>query len=260
MSPRSYLVGQFARPHGVAGRLAGWIMAHRPSNRQRNLWTVRLLAVQPADRILEIGCGPGVALAACARLLASGRAVGVDHSPTALAQAQRRNRRAIADGRIELRLGGLDALPQPDQPFDKVFLVNVVQFLPDPAQALRALARITTAGGLVAVTYQPRQKNPTRADALAMAERTRKAMQAAGLADLRIEELPLRLVPAVCVLGRRRSEGATPPAQWASAQVGPAPVSTVSGTVSRAAASISPTTTARVASSSGSGTSSTNSS
>ena len=34
-------------------------MAHRGANRQRNLWVVSLLDVRPADRMLEIGFGPG---------------------------------------------------------------------------------------------------------------------------------------------------------------------------------------------------------
>lgn len=33
-------VRQFGYPRGLAGRAAGWVMAHRPSNRQRNTWVV----------------------------------------------------------------------------------------------------------------------------------------------------------------------------------------------------------------------------
>jgi hypothetical protein len=51
---------QFRRPTGLLGRLAGWIMANRPSNIERNRWTVDLLNVQPSDHVLEIGFGPGL--------------------------------------------------------------------------------------------------------------------------------------------------------------------------------------------------------
>jgi hypothetical protein len=40
------VVGQFHRPHGLGGRAAGWVMAHRGSNRRRNVWAVGLLDVQ----------------------------------------------------------------------------------------------------------------------------------------------------------------------------------------------------------------------
>jgi hypothetical protein len=47
------LVDQFGHPCGLPGRLAGWEMALRPSNRKRNAWAVSLLDVQPSDRVLE---------------------------------------------------------------------------------------------------------------------------------------------------------------------------------------------------------------
>jgi hypothetical protein len=49
----------------------------------------------------------------------------------------------------------------------------------------------------------PRHRNPTRADALAMADSIRWDMEVAGFDSLRVEELPLQPVPAICVIGRR---------------------------------------------------------
>jgi hypothetical protein len=68
----STVVRQFGQPRGVAGRVAGWVMAHRRSNQQRNSWAVSLLEVQPADRVLEIGFGPGLAIAELAHRAAQG--------------------------------------------------------------------------------------------------------------------------------------------------------------------------------------------
>src|ERR1700728_1568372 len=61
------VVGQGHHPRGAAGSVTGWVFAHRPSNRQRNAWAVSLLGVQPADRVLEIGFGPGLGGAELAR-------------------------------------------------------------------------------------------------------------------------------------------------------------------------------------------------
>jgi hypothetical protein len=61
------VVGQFGHPRGTVGRVAGWVMAHRASNRRRNCWVVSLLDVQPSDRVLEIGFGPGLAIAELSR-------------------------------------------------------------------------------------------------------------------------------------------------------------------------------------------------
>ena len=56
------VVGQFHSPHGMGGHVAGWVMGHRSSNRERNRWVVSLLDVQPTDRVLEVGFGPGIAV------------------------------------------------------------------------------------------------------------------------------------------------------------------------------------------------------
>jgi ubiquinone/menaquinone biosynthesis C-methylase UbiE len=56
------------------------MFAHRPSNRQRNVWAVSLLDVQPTDRVLEVGFGPGVAIAEFAARATRGHVFGIDHS------------------------------------------------------------------------------------------------------------------------------------------------------------------------------------
>ncbi|MCP4082828.1 MAG: methyltransferase domain-containing protein [Planctomycetaceae bacterium] len=201
MTIRSYVIGQFKNPHGLVGHLAGWIMAKRGSNRERNSWTVELLDVQPTDRILEIGCGPGLALQKCARLATDGHVVGVDHSPTMLWQARSRNEQSIKAGRVELRLGDLAILKTFLEPFDKVLSANVAQFFQDKAVAYRQIFAITAPGGTVATTYLPRSKNPSRRDALKFAENIKKYMASSGFVEIRIEELPLDPTPAVCIIG-----------------------------------------------------------
>lgn len=133
------VVRQFHRPHGVPGRLAGWIMAHRASNRQRNLWVVSLLDVQPTDRVLEIGFGPGLAIAELARRATRGHIYGVDHSTVMARQAGKRNAAAIRAQRIELLHTSADRLPHFDKPLDAIVAVNSVGFWPDPVRQLSEL-------------------------------------------------------------------------------------------------------------------------
>jgi cyclopropane fatty-acyl-phospholipid synthase-like methyltransferase len=203
VSIRARIVDQFRRPHGALGHLAGWIMAARGSNRARNTWTVGLLEIGPNDRVLEIGCGPGLGLAEAARQATAGRVVGLDHSETMLGQARARNATAIAAGGVELVLGGLEKVAGLPGPFDKIFSINVVQFLPDRAAAFATLLGKLAPGGTVATTYMPRHRNPTRADAERTAREIADILARAGFASIRIETLDLKPVPAVCVLGRR---------------------------------------------------------
>ena len=93
------VVRQFHRPTGFAGRAAGWVMATRGSNRKRNVWAVGLLDVQPDDRVLEIGFGPGVAIAElrASRATRAGvrdRPLRGDGAPSDSSQRRRRTRLA----------------------------------------------------------------------------------------------------------------------------------------------------------------------
>lgn len=176
-------------------------MATRGSNRQRNAWTIELLDLKPHDRFLEVGFGPGIALAMAAKRITTGRIVGIDHSDLMRRQAAHRNAAAIADGRMALHCGGLDVLAHIDGGFTKVASANVVQFWDDPQTAFGALFRVMADGGRIATTYQPRHMGATAADADDMATRIMDWMRAAGFRCVNKQQLPLKSLPAVCVLG-----------------------------------------------------------
>jgi ubiquinone/menaquinone biosynthesis C-methylase UbiE len=150
------VVSQFHRPRGIGGRAVGWFMAHRGSNRQRSVWAVSLLDVRPADRVLEIGFGPGVAIQELARGATRGQVCGIDHSGVMVRQATRRNAAAVREGRVDLRLASFEDLPAFDAPFDKILAVNSLQFARDPVDGLRHLRMLLRRGGTIAVVLQPR--------------------------------------------------------------------------------------------------------
>src|SRR5690349_17567446 len=133
--PRGGLA-QFHHPTGAVGHVAGWIMGHRTSNVARNRWAVQLLDVAPTDRVIELGCGPGVAIAALATRAIRGLVVGVDHSQVMIRQARRRNRTAVRAGRVRLIHTPVESLSTSDSisdgPFDAALAVNTVGVWPDP--------------------------------------------------------------------------------------------------------------------------------
>jgi len=195
------LVAQFHRPHGAGGRAAGWVMAHRGSNRKRNVWAAGLLDVQPADRVLEIGFGPGIAIAELARRATRGRVVGVDHSELMVRQASRRNAAAVRAARVELRLGTAEQLPVFDEPFDKILAVNSLMFWDDPVARLKELRGLLRPGGRIAIAFQPRGPGSTDETAARAGEVIAGHFAGAGLTDVRVEKLALKPTAVVCVLG-----------------------------------------------------------
>ena len=195
------LVAQFHRPHGLGGRAAGWVMAHRGSNRTRNAWAASLLDVQAEDRVLEIGFGPGIAIDAMARRSTRGLVVGVDHSELMVRRATRRNAAAVRAGRVDLRLGNAEQLPAFDEPFDKVLAVNSLMFWDDPVARLRDLRGLLRPGGLIAIAFQPRAPGSTDETARRAGQEIAGHFATAGFTDVRVESLPLKPTAVVCVLG-----------------------------------------------------------
>lgn len=118
----------------------------RRSNGRQNHATVEHLAVDPGDALLEIGFGPGDALALLARrqprLLA-----GVDHSPLMVRRAGKRLAGRLPADRIDLRVADAAALPFSPGRFDVAFAVNSFHQWPDQAAALEQLRLVLRPGG-----------------------------------------------------------------------------------------------------------------
>ncbi|HWG14476.1 MAG TPA: class I SAM-dependent methyltransferase [Streptosporangiaceae bacterium] len=175
------------------------MFAHRPSNRQRNRWVVSLLGVQPADRVLEIGFGPGLAVAALARA-GAGHVCAVDHSGVMLQQASRRNAAAIRAGRVTLVKAPADQLPAAlDGPFDAILAVNSLGFWPGRAARLADLRGRLAPGGRLAIASQPRCPGATAGTSRSAAEELENLLRSVGFTHLRTETLPLS-PPVICVL------------------------------------------------------------
>jgi trans-aconitate methyltransferase len=203
MTIKTRLYDQFREPRGPLGVLAGRVMSTRSSNRERSAWTVGLLDVQPDDRILELGYGPGLGLEAALGRLSTGRLVGLDHSTTMRNMAARRLRSVRGPVQPDLRVGSAEALPDDLGTFDKVFSCNVWLFWKDPVTVLGLLRGHLAPGGTVAVTHLPRHGGATGETTLRAAATITAQLIEAGYSALRHEVLELDPVPAVCVLATR---------------------------------------------------------
>jgi SAM-dependent methyltransferase len=96
------------------------------------------------QRLLDVGSGPGTITADLAALVAPGEVVALEVSDEAAALT-----RLGAPG-TDVRVGDVHALPFGDGEFDVVHAHQVLQHVADPVRALREMARVTRAGGVVA--------------------------------------------------------------------------------------------------------------
>ncbi len=107
----------------MAGSLMGLV------NAKPNAVALAALDLGDGESLIELGCGPGHALQSLLRAPHLKRAIGLDWSETMLAQAARRNRRALEAGRLALVRGDFANLPFDDEIADAVLAVNVVYFM-----------------------------------------------------------------------------------------------------------------------------------
>lgn len=108
------------------------------------------LRPRPGNRILDIGCGEGLAEVSIGRLQVSQvRLVGVDLVPSKAAQARRET--ASHNQRVSFAAGDAVSLPFRDDAFDATFCVAVLQHVADVAVAVREAARVTAPGGRLVI-------------------------------------------------------------------------------------------------------------
>lgn len=188
----------FAHPRGLPGRLGGLIMARLSG--PRNAWIISQLDVQPEDRILEVGFGPGAAIQVLADLARNGSVVGIDSSPLMLRQASQRNARAMRAGRVQLRQGSALALPFEDASFEKALTINSVQIWPDSFAGVKEMQRVLKPGGLINVALQPVWVR-TDPEVRKIGEDLIELLKRAGFQQTRLEFKPMKPMACVCALG-----------------------------------------------------------
>jgi len=149
----SIFMRMFGRPRGALGRLGGLIMAR--TNQPCAVWVIGLLDIQPNDRVLEVGFGPGVGIQLLARSASAGYIAGVDSSEEMVEQARARNVKALESGRVDLRHGSVVSLPFEDRIFDKALAINSLQVWPDAVAGLREMRRVLKTGGRIALGFTP---------------------------------------------------------------------------------------------------------
>jgi ubiquinone/menaquinone biosynthesis C-methylase UbiE len=199
---------QYSCPRGVLGWLAGeqMVRQHRPETG----WTVNLLAIQPADAVLEVGFGAGRGIKLAAEKASEGHVIGIDLSKAMVRVATRRNARAIKAGRVALAQGTITALPFEDQYFEKLMTIHTLYFWHEPSQVISELYRVLKPGGRSVITLSTGRINALgEVEVWAplqsiVEEQVMPGMQQEGFKVVRLEQGPnSRQYTSVAVIGEK---------------------------------------------------------
>ena len=103
-----------------------------------------LAGIEPGQRVLDVGCGPGALTIELAARVGPGNVTAVDPSEPFVAAARERH------PGVDVRRAAAEELPFGDGEFDAALAQLVVHFMTDPVSGLREMARVTRPGGVVA--------------------------------------------------------------------------------------------------------------
>ena len=107
--------------------------------------------VYPArSRVLEAGCGVGAQTVIFAKNSPDAHFTSIDISPASLRAAAATVTEAKLTN-VTLQNADIFALPFPAESFDHIFVCFVLEHLPDPTAALRALQPVLKRGGTITV-------------------------------------------------------------------------------------------------------------
>ncbi|MGA8845679.1 MAG: class I SAM-dependent methyltransferase [Nocardioides sp.] len=160
-------------------------------------WAVEFMDPQPADQLLEIGCGAGAAAELICSRLETGKLFAIDRSESGVDRTKRRNEDSIKAGKLTVRQIDLATLRVPVKRLHKVFAFNVNLFwVRDCSEEVALLHERVVPGGSVHIFYEA-----ARPDQVAeMIKQTSAALSEGGF---RVSVVDNKHPAVIGVIGRR---------------------------------------------------------
>jgi ubiquinone/menaquinone biosynthesis C-methylase UbiE len=123
---------------------------------ERALPLLERAGLQAGERALDVGCGPGVAVAHAAAHLAGGRVTGIDPSGEMIRMARERS---LGATNVTLECAPVEAMPLDDATIDVAWALNSLHHWRDLAAGLAEVRRVLRAGGrFLVVEQQPHER------------------------------------------------------------------------------------------------------
>lgn len=113
--------------------------------------TVKSLELRPGGHVLDLATGTADLAIMIAKTHPSVTVVGVDPSAKMLEVGEKKLTVQQLNERVSLQVGDAQALKFPDRTFDGLCIAFGIRNVPDRLQGLREMARVTKAGGRVAI-------------------------------------------------------------------------------------------------------------
>ena len=156
-----------------------------------------VLAVEPTDQLLEIGCGPGVAVSLVCEKLYGGSITAIDRSAKMIETARKLNADHVASGVASFQTASLEDAELGEVRFDKIFAINVGLFWrQQPVRELTPLRNHLAPKGRLFLFHEP----PPGSTAPPIATSVPAALESSGFTVMEILTQDLGRTRIGCVI------------------------------------------------------------
>ena len=142
---RTFIASQFKKPSGLFGIFTSNLMIK--GNQKNYDRLIRDLDLQPHDKIVEIGYGPGIGIQMISKLCPTCTIHGIDFSRLMYKKAGNYNKPYVDEGRVQLHYGDFLKTSDLDEDYDKVFCLNVVYFWSELNSPFKKVCSLLKQGG-----------------------------------------------------------------------------------------------------------------
>jgi len=146
-------LGDYFHFAGPCPASLGWIVDN-PLRKRYMRPILDRTGIQPGERVLELGPGPGAfTIEAARRVGPGGKLTAVDIQPEMIAKVKQRVKESGLTN-IKTHVASAYELPLPDASVDRAFVITVMAEIPDKLHALAELRRVLRPGGVLSVTEE----------------------------------------------------------------------------------------------------------
>lgn len=148
-----------ARQYGTSEKLAARARLHQAYSHDDNPWfpwVASTMALEPGQRVLDIGCGPGWFWVGAGAAVPAGLHLTLaDLSPGMVEEATNRCS-GLNFASIDSVVTDAVALPFPDASFDRVIAMHMLYHVRDQEAAIAEMHRVLKPGGILGATTNDR--------------------------------------------------------------------------------------------------------
>lgn len=137
---------QLKKPEGFLGVIITNLMMKK--NRPEYEIMINDLKIQPENKLLEIGYGPGVGINLISKMFDLCHIYGIDFSELMFKRASKLNKQFIENKKVRLQFGDFNTVEISTSDFDKIFCLNVVYFWDDLQKPFEKVLSLLKEGGM----------------------------------------------------------------------------------------------------------------